>query len=198
MERNRIGILIVDPQNDFTSEFKKAALPAPDGAQIKDPINRIIARAREKRILRMFSRDQHPADSTIHFEKWGPHCIPGTYGAEFIPGLDLEGAIIFSKGTKKDEDIYSSFEGKNDQALTLDEFLKQMGIATIVIAGLATEYCVKETVLDALKLNYNVQLVTDGIKAVNKFTPDDGKNALEEMSAKGAILKISDEILATL
>lgn len=193
MERKGIAVLPVDPQKDFTSEYN-GALAVPKGAQIIYPLNRILDAARKKNYPIIPSREEHP-NKGIHIDKWGPHCVIGTPGADFIPGLNLEGAKIFYKGTLPNEDVYSSFRTVSEDGFTPDQFLKMMGVGTIVVAGLATEYCVKDTVLEGLALGYRILLATDAIGAVNKFHPDDGEKALVEMKKRGAKLMTTDQIL---
>jgi nicotinamidase/pyrazinamidase len=112
---------------------------------------------------------------------WPPHCIAGTKGAGFAPDLWLPPqATVVSKATTSDKDAYSGFEGTD-----LDAQLKRAGVKRVFVGGLATDYCVLNTVRDALKLGYAVILLTDAIRAVN-VKPDDGRRAEEEMQRLGA------------
>src|SRR5690606_28674135 len=112
-------------------------------------------------LLVIATRDRHPAVCE-HFSKWPPHCVDGTPGAEFHKALDLDGAHILTKGFDVIGDAYSPFEGTMDETgETLDEFLKRHGITTVIIGGLALDYCVKAAAIDAAKRGYNVILLLD-------------------------------------
>ncbi|MFQ3611939.1 MAG: isochorismatase family protein, partial [Fimbriimonadales bacterium] len=145
------------------------------------------------------SRDWHPAN-TQHFAefggKWPPHCIQGTHGAEFHPDLRLPvGTVILSKGTSTTDDGYSAFEGHTDDGKTLLQLLDERGVQTLLVGGLATDYCVRASVLDALKHGFRVQLLTDAIRGVN-LQPEDSARALAEMQQAGAELIESSKLLA--
>jgi len=170
-------LLIVDLQNDFCPG---GALPVKDGDKIVEPINAIL----DKFDIVIASKDMHP-EKTVHFEKWPVHCVRGTKGSEFHPDLKAEKIdFVFEKGTGNKDDGYSAFEATNKN---LEEFLKENNVSELYVCGLATDYCVKATVLDALEKGFKTFVLTDCIKAVN-VNPDDGKNALKEMKEKGATL----------
>ena len=173
------ALLIVDFQNDFTPG---GALGVDGGDAIADRVNDL---ARDGRFdLVVATRDGHPPDHGSFTEQggiWPVHCVQGTPGAELFPGLDRSKVdVIVDKGQPVDTDGYSAFDGTN-----LEELLRDRGIDRITVVGLATDYCVKNTVLDARALGFGVDVDTDGIAAVN-VQPGDGDRALDEMRAAGA------------
>lgn len=171
------ALLIVDLQNDF---LPGGALPAPDGEKIIPVVNRL----QDHFELILASRDWHP-DDTIHFRKWPAHCVRESEGANFPAGLRQDKiALQFLKGTGNMDDGYSAFEATN---IRLDRYLRENKIDELFIAGLTTEYCVKNTVLDALKAGYKTYVVKDAVAAVRAF-PGEEKKAWEEMSEGGAII----------
>jgi nicotinamidase/pyrazinamidase len=130
------------------------------------------------------SMDWHPAESQ-HFGKWPPHCVRQTDGADLHQDLHMSMIEkIFLKGTEDKDDGYSAFEATN---MNLEQFLKDRGITDLYIAGLTTDYCVKETALDSIKHGFNTFVFTDATHAVN-LNPGDGKKALKEMTDAGACL----------
>lgn len=179
------AILIVDAQYDF---FPGGALAVTGGNEIIDPINRLV----EKTGYPVFiSQDWHP-EETVHFAAhggtWPVHCVRDTRGAEIHEDLKIEPVSGVLKGTDPKSDAgYSAFEGKGPERLTLDEILRGFGIKHLIVCGLATDYCVKATVLDALKLDYKVELYTDGVRPVN-LKPEDGIKAVADMMEAGATI----------
>jgi nicotinamidase/pyrazinamidase len=180
-------LLVVDVQLDFTgyideNNLAAGSLAVADAPEIIPVINKYIQKIPRK----AFSRDMHPAGHSSFIGQgglWPDHCVIGTRGAEFDPGLDLDEqrAFIISKGTEIDKDAYSAFDGTGFEMV-----LPGMGIKRLFICGLATDYCVKATVLDALKIKgISVYVLTDAIKAVD-VNPGDGKKALQEMFDAGA------------
>jgi nicotinamidase/pyrazinamidase len=128
------------------------------------------------------SRDMHPAD-TRHFEKWPVHCVRGTRGAEFHPGLDISAVDCFlEKGASPDDDGYSDFASAN---IDFARYLRKQSVSRLFVCGLATDYCVLETVLDALRQGFSTIVLEDCIKAVD-LRPGDGQRALYEMRQRGA------------
>jgi nicotinamidase-related amidase len=144
------------------------------------------------------TQDWHPANHISFKEQggpWPPHCVQGSRGAELHSELETDAiAHYFRKASAPDKDDYSEFAGKDDRGRTLDQVLRNNGVTKLYVVGLATDYCVLETVLDGLKLGYEVYAVTDAMRAVN-VNPEDGKKALQKMSGSGAILVTSDEVL---
>ena len=180
------GLLLVDPQNDFCPG---GSLPVTDGDAVM-PILSDWAAAAERGTIPIFvSRDWHPPKTT-HFKEyggvWPPHCVMGTRGAEFHPALRVPGtATIISKGMGETEDAYSAFQALDDAGLLLGKLLEERGIKHLYLGGLATDYCVRFSALDALTNGYRVTLIPDGMKAVN-VQAGDGDRALIEMATAGA------------
>ena len=185
------ALILVDIQNDFCPG---GALAVREGDQIVPAINRLIPGFP----LVISTQDWHPANH-ISFKArggpWPPHCVQGSRGAELHPGLETESiAHYFRKASLPDKDDYSEFAGKDDRGRTLDQVLRSHGVKKLYVVGLATDYCVLETVLDGLRLGYEVYAVTDAMRAVN-VNPEDGELALRKMSDSGAKLITSDEVL---
>lgn len=186
IERN--AVLVVDPQNDF---FPGGSLAVPNGDRVVGPINKTLDKARANGWKIAVSQDFHPRQTT-HFDTWPVHCVQGTPGAEFHPGLNLDGAVVFRKGLSTENDGYSPFEGVSEDGQTLEQFLGQL--TNLYVVGLATDYCVKEGTFDALRLGHNVQLLIDAIAAVN-VNEGDGEKAIAEMVRRGARTTTTTEIL---
>jgi nicotinamidase/pyrazinamidase len=148
-------------------------------------LNRYLALARRKRMPVFASRDWHPRDHCSFQPQggtWPEHCVAGSPGAAFAPGLELPGeAVIISKATGKEADAYSAFQGTD-----LAQRLRKVGVKRLLVGGLATDYCVLNTVLDARKAGFEVLLLADAIRAVN-VKPGDGERAEREMLAAGAV-----------
>ncbi|MGB4567907.1 MAG: nicotinamidase [Dysgonamonadaceae bacterium] len=177
------ALLIVDVQNDFCPG---GALAVKDGDKVVPVINGII----DKFDLVLASKDWHPVDS-VHFEKWPVHCVQNTYGADFHPDLQTDKIDrVLLKGTQNKYDGYSAFEATN---VSLADFLREEGVTDLYVCGLATDYCVKATALDACKLGFRTYVITDAVAAVN-LNPGDDKKALEEISSQGCVLVNSNEI----
>ncbi|HXG90889.1 MAG TPA: bifunctional nicotinamidase/pyrazinamidase [Blastocatellia bacterium] len=187
------AFVLVDIQNDFCPG---GALAVNEGDQIVDVVNSLMPEFP----LVISTQDWHPANHISFKERggpWPPHCVQGTRGAELHPALDQSPiAYYFRKAYTPDRDAYSEFEGRDDQGRTLDEVLKSHKVKKVFVAGLATDYCVKATVLDALKLGYDTYAITDAMRAVN-VEPGDDQKALEEMKRNGAHLITSGEILSS-
>jgi nicotinamidase/pyrazinamidase len=184
------GLIVTDVQNDFGDP--SGSLYVRGGEEVVPVVNAEIARAREAGALVVYSQDWHPP-STPHFQKdggvWPVHCVRDTWGADFRPDLDvLAGAEVLKKG-KEGEDGYSVFTVRDpesgEQAPTrLEQILRDRGIARVVIVGLATDYCVKETALDAVKLGFGAAVLADACRAVD-LQPGDGERALQAVSEAG-------------
>ena len=184
------ALIIVDIQNDFCPG---GTLAVSDGDVVVAPVNVLIASFERAGSPVFLTRDWHPENHcsfSAHGGIWPAHCITGSDGAAFHPRLNVPNtAVIISKADKKDRDAYSGFEGTN-----LDSELKALGVTGLIVAGLATDYCIKNTVLDALKLGYETSVAEDGIRAVN-IEPDDGKKAVREMKEAGAVFKPAAELI---
>ena len=175
------ALLIVDVQNDFCPG---GALQVEQGHLVVPVLNQWLEEAQRSGIPVYASRDWHPAGHVSFKERggpWPPHCVQGTAGAEFHSDLRLpENAQIISKGHDPDQDSYSAFGGTQ-----LKEQLRRAGIRRLWIGGLAQDYCVRETVLDAIREGFQVHLIVDATRAVN-VRPDDGTRALDELRKAGA------------
>jgi nicotinamidase/pyrazinamidase len=182
------GLLLVDPQNDFCPG---GSLAVADGDAVIPVLNAWVSAAQSAGVPIFVSRDWHPPRTT-HFKEyggvWPPHCVMDTRGAEFHPDLRLTSdAVVVSKGMGETEDAYSAFAARDDSNILLGALLKARNVNHLYIAGLATDYCVKNSALDALNLRLGVTLVPEGMRAVN-LQPTDGEQALAEMRARGAQL----------
>jgi len=162
------ALIEVDIQNDFCTG---GALAVRDSNKVAELSNKLARLFNQKKWRIFLSRDWHPANTKHFAESGGPwpvHCIQETEGAKFHPRLEYPAtAYVLSKGTGTEDDGYSAFDGQI-YGHPLAEYLRYFQIDTLFICGLATDYCVKATVLDALyKYRYPVYLVTDACKAVN-------------------------------
>ena len=179
-EKKKRALIVVDVQNDFCPG---GALAVAHGDEVVAPLNELINDFLERGEPVFKSRDWHPPE-TKHFQKyggtWPVHCVQNTKGAEFHPDLvdDIHIRII-SKGLG-DEDCYSAFDGTD-----LGLQLRRLGVNEVWIGGLATDYCVKNTVLDAVKEGFTVKALENAMRPV-EVNPGDGARALEEMRAAGA------------
>lgn len=177
----RDALLIVDVQNDF---LPGGALAVPGGDAVIEPLNAWIARFSVAGLPIVATRDWHPPDHcSFHAQggPWPPHCVAGTAGAEFAARLALPpDAWRIDKATRRDQEAYSGFAGTD-----LDERLRAHGVDRLFVGGLATDYCVKNTVLDARALGYRVVVLAEAIRAV-EVQAGDGERAIAEMQAAGA------------
>ncbi len=179
----KTALLIVDVQNDFCPG---GALPTPQGDIVVPVINKLM----DKFDLIIASRDWHPED-TIHFNLWPVHCVKETHGADFPADLKREKIIqIFEKGTGSKDDGYSAFEATNKN---LVKYLNEKEIDKLYIAGLTAEYCVKSTVLDALKYGFKTFVIKDAVEGIRQ-NEDDFDRAFEEMRNAGATIITSENI----
>ena len=186
MQTNK-ALLVVDLQNDFCPG---GALGVPEGDQIIPKVNNYVKLFLKKKFPVFVSRDWHPKD-TKHFKQaggpWPPHCIQNTEGSKFHPDFDIpKDAIILSKGTNPALDGYSVFEARDLKNRSFIEILNSMGIDEIYIAGIATDYCIKMTSIDALKEGFVVHVLTDAIKGVDK---NDSELSIKEIVSKNGKLK---------
>jgi nicotinamidase-related amidase len=176
------ALVVVDVQSDF---LPGGALAVPDGDHVIGALNRVIGLFRRSWLPIYFTRDWHPANHCSFRQQggpWPPHCMAGTDGAGFSAELAVgPDAVVISKATTPDKDAYSGFEGTD-----LADRLHEKHVNRIVVGGLATDYCVLNTVRDALRLGLAVLLIEDAVRAVN-VQPEDGRRALEEMRRLGAV-----------
>jgi nicotinamidase/pyrazinamidase len=189
----RAALLVIDVQNDFADP--DGSLAVAGAAGVIPVINRAIDVARRGGATIVLTQDWHP-ESTPHFQKdggvWPVHCVAGTWGAEHHPALDApEGAPIVRKGANG-EDGYSGFTMRDpvtgDSIPTeLEALLRDRGVNEVVVLGLATDYCVKATALDANRLGFHATVLTAGCAAVD-LESGDGAAALEELEAAGVHL----------
>jgi nicotinamidase/pyrazinamidase len=186
-----VALVVVDVQNDFADP--SGSLSVTGGADVVEAINRLGAEARAAGSMVVYTQDWHPPD-TPHFEKdggvWPVHCVAETWGAQFHSALVVDGESI-KKGTGG-EDGYSGFTMRDpitgdERSTGLAEMLRANGIAEVVVAGLATDYCVKATALDAVALGFATAVARDAIAAVD-VEPGDGGRALDDMAAAGVTL----------
>lgn len=174
------ALIIVDVQNDF---LPGGSLAVPEGDRVVPVLNRYIKIFHSRGLPIYTTRDWHPADHCSFKAQggiWPPHCVAGTEGAAFAPGLKLpDDAVIVSKATTIDKDAYSGFEGTD-----LAELMRARNIQCVFVGGLATEYCVLNTVRDALAAGFQVRVLREAIRAVN-VKPGDGKRAEADMAKLG-------------
>jgi nicotinamidase/pyrazinamidase len=177
---NKRALIVVDVQNDFCPG---GALAVAQGDEVVAPLNKLIDEFLERGEPVFKSRDWHQ-ENTKHFTQyggtWPVHCVQNTKGAEFHPDLiDDKHIHVISKGLG-DTDCYSAFD-ETDLALQL----RRLGVEEVWVGGLATDYCVKSTVLDALKKGFRVKALTNAMRAV-ELKPGDGERAIAEMRNAGA------------
>ncbi len=186
------ALVVVDVQNDFANP--RGSLYVHGGEETVPIINTEIAAAELAGAKVFYTQDWHP-EATPHFEKdggiWPVHCVMDTWGAEFDPALRVVGAVV-RKGSNG-EDGYSGFTMRDPltgatKDTNLGEALAAAGVSRLVIVGLATDYCVKATVLDARSRGYPTTVIQNAIRAVD-LQPGDGDRAVEEMLAAGALLE---------
>lgn len=186
IDPGRDALVVVDLQNDFCPE---GALAVKDGDAIVPVINRYLERFARAGVPVFLTRDWHPAVTT-HFQAyggiWPPHCVQGTRGAEFHPGLEPPArAEVVSKGMDPTRDSYSAFQAEDQSGRPLPDVLAARGIRRLYVGGLATDYCVRASALDALNGGFEVVVLTDAIGAVD-LEPGDGARAIGEMRDAGA------------
>jgi len=182
----RPALIVVDVQRDFCPG---GALPVPKGDQVVPVLNEYARRFWEKGHPVYASRDWHPRRTT-HFREfggaWPAHCVQGEPGAEFHPDLRLpEGTIVVSKGTGPEEDAYSAFQARGPAGEPLADLLRREGVDHVYVGGLATDYCVRATVLDALRNGFAATFLVDASRGVN-LEPGDAEEAIADMVRAGA------------
>jgi len=180
------ALLIIDVQRDFCPG---GSLAVPEGDRVVPVLNRYMELFRSRRLPIFASRDWHPAD-TSHFSDyggiWPVHCVRDSEGARFHPDLQLPAdAIVISKGNDPSRDDYSAFQGVTDSGIPFPVVLKERGISRLYVSGLATDYCVKESVLEGIRHGLSVTLLIDATRGVD-LHPGDSAKAIEEMTRAGA------------
>jgi nicotinamidase/pyrazinamidase len=192
IDDRRTALLVVDVQNDFADPAGSLAVTG--GADIVPLVNVAIATARAAGWLVVYTADRHPPH-TPHFAvdggMWPVHCVAGTWGARFHPGLVVDGPVV-RKGANG-EDGYSGFTMRDPLtgatvATELAGLLGDAGVRRVAVCGLATDYCVRATALDALGLGFETSILVDAIRAVD-LAPGDGDRAIAELHAAGASLE---------
>jgi nicotinamidase/pyrazinamidase len=175
------ALIVTDIQKDF---LPGGALPVPEGDEVIPVLNDYINLFTSAKAKVFATRDWHPPNH-ISFKPfggpWPIHCLQNSEGAKFHSDLKLpKDVTVISKATDLQREAYSSFDGT-----TLENQLKEIGVTRVFVGGLATDYCVKETVLDGLKAGFNMVLLSDAVRGIN-VKPDDSKKAVEEMQDEGA------------
>ncbi|MES2966080.1 MAG: bifunctional nicotinamidase/pyrazinamidase [Bdellovibrionota bacterium] len=204
------ALILIDIQNDF---LPGGALAVPKGDEVISVANSLSSKKGEVFDLVLATQDFHPKNhgsfasnngaqvgtmgklGGLDQVMWPNHCVQGTAGADFASALDMKPVDkIFKKGQDPEIDSYSGFYDNGQKKSTgLGEYLKEKKVREVVILGLATDYCVKFSVLDALRLGFDVSFVKDGSRAVN-LKPTDGDAAIEEMRRAGAHIVTSADV----
>jgi nicotinamidase/pyrazinamidase len=191
--RPDVALVVVDVQNDFADPT--GGLSVAGGDRIIGAVNREIERAREAGSLIVATQDWHP-EHTPHFAQdggiWPVHCVAGTWGAELHPALALPDTAVRVRKGANGEDGYSGFTMRDPMtgetiATDLEDALRTRGAESVVVVGLATDYCVKATALDAVRLGFRTVVLPEAIAAVD-LEPGDGERALNELRAAGVEL----------
>jgi nicotinamidase/pyrazinamidase len=191
MPRTRVkdqtaALLVVDMQKDFCPG---GALAVPGADRIVPSLNRYLADARARDMPVYASRDWHPP-VTSHFKEfggeWPPHCVQGSEGARFHADLRLPSdAIVIAKGDDPSAAGYSAFEGHTADGATLLSDLQHRHVTRLYVSGVATDYCVRATALDALRNGFDVRILSDAIAGID-LDPGDVDRALGELTQAGA------------
>lgn len=194
IDPSRDALVMVDVQNDFCP---RGALGVPEGDRVVPVLNGYAARFASRGACIFVSRDWHPRETT-HFQAyggvWPPHCVQGTAGAEFHPELVLPAATtLVSKGMDPKSDAYSCFQAETEDGASFAATLGARGVSRLFVGGLATDYCVKSTVLDGVRAGFELVVLEDAIAAVD-LTQGDGERALAEMRTAGARLVRLDDV----
>jgi nicotinamidase/pyrazinamidase len=185
------ALIVVDVQNDFADPG--GGLYVRGGEEVVPVVNQEIELAARAGAMVVYTQDWHPP-STPHFAEdggvWPAHCVQGTWGAEFHPRLHVEGEVVRKGGGG--EDGYSGFstrhpESGEERPTELERLLRERGVRKVVVAGLATDYCVKETVIDAAAKGFEVALLAEAVRAV-ELEPGDAQRALEDVHRAGTTI----------
>jgi nicotinamidase/pyrazinamidase len=195
------ALFIVDVQNDFT---EGGALGVEGGAAVAAGVTEYLAKHRDDYSLVVASRDWHSAenDNGGHFavdaepdfvKTWPPHCVEGTPGAEYHPDLDTDTVHVH---IRKGQGVpaYSIFEGTDDAGASMHDVIASHGITEVDVVGLATDYCVRASALDALEHGQHVRVLTDLVAGV---APESSQAALAELGHAGAVITSSSEVHET-
>ena len=184
------ALILVDIQNDFCPG---GALAVREGDRIVPLVNEL----QKQFELVVATKDWHPLNHSS-FSIWPPHCIQGGKGAELAGGLETERIEkVFLKGIDQAVDSYSGFfDNEHKRSTGLGDYLKERGISQVFIVGLATDYCVKFTALDAIALGFKTTVIADACRGVN-VNPGDSERAIEEMEAAGVAITESNHVLKT-
>jgi nicotinamidase/pyrazinamidase len=188
LKSNNSALILVDIQNDFCPG---GSLAVKDGDRVVPVVNEL-----QKRFdLIVATKDWHPAGHSSFVSLWPPHCVQETAGAQFVVDLDTSRiASVFLKGTDLEIDSYSGFfDNEHKRATGLGDYLKERGVTDVFIAGLATDYCVKFTALDAVMLGFKTSVVADACRGV-EVNEGDTRRAIEEMRAAGVNITGSREL----
>ena len=194
IDPTRDALVVVDLQNDFCPG---GALGVQGGDAIVPVLNRYLDRFGDEGAPVFLTRDWHPP-VTRHFQAyggvWPPHCVQGTKGAEFHPGLaPPAGVVIVSKGMDPDQDAYSAFQAEDEAGRAFRDVLAERRVRRLYVGGLATDYCVRASVLDAVGEGFEVMLLADAIGAVD-LQPGDGARAMDEMRGAGVRITTLKEL----
>ena len=183
------ALLLVDIQNDFCPG---GSLAVAGGDEIVPVVNEL----QKKFNLVVATKDWHPPGHASFETLWPPHCVQGSAGAEFVAALDTRRvAQVFLKGTDPAVDSYSGFfDNEHKRSTGLGDYLRAQGVTDVFICGLATDYCVKFTALDALRLGFRTTVVADACRGVEVEAGDTAR-AVEEMRAAGAEIVESSDLL---
>ena len=200
------ALILVDIQNDFCPG---GALAVKDGNAVVAVANRLIERFNLVVATQDWHPENHKSFASQHdgvnvgdaFElnglpqtAWPTHCVQGTAGADFVSGLNLTGVEVFQKGTNPEIDSYSGFfDNGHRQSTGLETYLKDQGVTDVFVMGLATDYCVKFTALDAAKVGFKTTLILDGCRGV-ELKDGDVATAVNEMKDAGVTIARSDEL----
>ena len=186
----RMALIVVDVQRDFCPG---GSLAVNYGDKIVPKLNKVIEAFQRAKLPIFFTRDWHPPDHSSFKSQggvWPPHCVRGTTGAEFHPDLKVPpGLVIISKATNSRSEAYSGFQGTD-----LEKQLRDRRVDEVFLGGLATDYCVKESSLDALRARFNVNVLRDCVKGVN-LRRNDSALALRTVEEQGARLVTSGEAI---
>lgn len=182
------ALIVIDTQNDFCPG---GALAVPDGDQVIEPINRLVEEFTAQGDVVVYTKDFHPSDHCsfkINDPEgiWPPHCVQGSEGVEFHPDLTVAGPTFY-KAFTTEADSYSGFGGHispDRGAQSLEAYLTEQKVKEVVVVGLALDYCVKSTAIDAHQLGFDTTVALAGTRPVN-VNPEDGDEAVAEMRELG-------------